>query len=924
MQPWFEDYQRRLAASVFGAPGQYGGLIDQPQPIPIEGTAGLSPLEIMARQGAMDAGPYQPGYDTATQLMGEATGGYRGSTGAFNPYTMISPYYNPYETDVVQDTLERMRRTSAKEDIAGRAQDISSGAFGGSRARLFAGERQAESERGILGALAGIRGQGFQRAQEAAMGDYGRRMSMLSGAAGGLGSIAGQVLGMGGQRQQELMSQLQMMNLLGGQGRDISQQGLSRLYQAALQKSQEPWERVMRGQALLAGLDPGRIYGGYTTESAKPEIKSEPTGLGEAIKTATGLKKLWDMFFGSEGGYVEKPKKYNDGGIINLAEGGLSAREQRIEEREERDVMRKEKEQAMSLFGEEGLIFDPTDPLDYALMGLSAVPVPGARVAAVGIKGLSKVANFILKHGREAASKVFYTDEIATAERAIAKKARQIADRQRFEMGKPAYTREEIARGAETIKTKARNRRIGELEPEHFLDEYPIEMPLKFEEGGIVSGLVPIHMQEGGDPEIPQWVLEALESDDIRAKIAAMQWLQANQAGEIGKGIGEFHRERFQRSRMQTMSDLFERIAAGDEEAKELMHQEREEMLEMFMPPIGGITSLLRTGLPKQILSQIAPRITARTSIPTTPTAPIVTPKGGVIKGPIREPVSQRPTSKAVRSPSRRPVGPYIPGGVQQVLREAKPPPSITQRAADVFKGKGTAARDILIGKPGQRNPFGKGQLGPYERFARAGKMATRAGAAFGIGTLGYVIVDLLSGLNDEEKAEMLAKLEGLTEEQMAAVAEEQERLKKVKDKKDRSRALSRFVDLMYERPTTIGDLGIMYQQERLGTVPAETVAAKEVEELARMSGLPVATVMMMQYPQGALFAREAAAKHQQIANAIVNYLIEQGVLDEVTAVERRATLLELPEESLEKIARELGVPIEHLVAPGSTVLEPD
>ena len=748
-QPWFEDYQRRLSASVFGAPGQYGGLIDQPLPIPVEGTAGLSPMEIMARQGAMGAGPYQPGYDTATQLMGEATGGYRGSTGAFNPYTMISPYYNPYETDVVQDTLERMRRTSAQEDISGRAQDISSGAFGGSRGRLLAGERQAESERGILGALAGIRGQGFQRAQEAAMNDYARRMSMLSGAAGGLGGIAGQVLGMGGQRQGEMMNWLNMMNQYGGQGRDISQQRLSRLYQAALQKSQEPWERVMRGQALLAGLDPGRIYGGYTTESAKPEIKSEPTGLGETIKTATGLKNLWDMFFGSEGGYVEKPKKYND--------------------------------------------------------------------------------------------------------------------------------------------------------------------------GGIVSGLVPIHMQEGGDPEveeaeIPEWVLEALESDDIRTRMAAIQWLQANQAGEAGKGVGGFFKRK-----NQEFIDRMARIGESDENP--FLSGELE-----FAPGLAGITSLIRTGLPKQILSQIAPRITARTPVPTTPTAPASAPGGGIkgiLKGPIRKPVSQGYTSRSLRDPSARPVGPYT-GGPQAVLEGAKPPPSITQRAADVFKGAGTKARDILIGKPGQRNPFGKGQLGAYERFARAGKLATRVGAVGALGTLGWVVKDLLSGLNDEEKAEMLAKLEGLTEEQMAAVAEEQERLKKVKDKKDRSRALSRFVDLMYERPTSIGDLGIMYQQERLGTVPAETVAAQEAEELARMSGLPVETVMMMQYPQGAYFAKEAAAKHQQIANAIVKYLIEQGVLDEVTAVERRATLLELPEESLEKIARELGVPLGDLAAPGAKILEAD
>jgi hypothetical protein len=337
-QPWYEDYQRRLGASVFGAPGQYGGLMDQPQPIPLEGTAGLAPLQMMARQGVMGAGPYQPAYGTASQLMGEAAGGYRGSTGAFNPYTMTSPYYNPYETDVVEDTLERMRRQSAQQDIAARAQDISSGAFGGSRGRLLAGERQAESERGILGALAGIRGQGFQRAQEAAMNDYARRMSMLSGAAGGLGGIAGQVLGMGGQRQGEMMNWLNMMNQYGGQGRDIYQQGLSRLYQSALRRAQEPWERIMRGQALLAGMKPGQLVGGYETKLATPDTWQDPTGLGSLVSGAGGLgsiistgRTIWDILSGkdpddiwypggNQGGYVEKvekPKKYNDGGIVS-------------------------------------------------------------------------------------------------------------------------------------------------------------------------------------------------------------------------------------------------------------------------------------------------------------------------------------------------------------------------------------------------------------------------------------------------------------------------------------------------------------------------------------------------------------------------------------------------------------------------------
>ena len=76
---------------------------------------------------------YQPAYRTAAQLMEEQARGYRGSTRGFDPRTGISPYYDPYETDVVEDTLERMRRQSAQQDIAGRAQDISSGAFVGRR-----------------------------------------------------------------------------------------------------------------------------------------------------------------------------------------------------------------------------------------------------------------------------------------------------------------------------------------------------------------------------------------------------------------------------------------------------------------------------------------------------------------------------------------------------------------------------------------------------------------------------------------------------------------------------------------------------------------------------------------------------------------------------------------------------------------------
>jgi len=279
--PYIEDYARRLLASTYGAPGLYEGLISRPTPIPIQQTAGLTPLERMARQQVGAAGMYQPAYRTATQLMEEQARGYRGSTRGFDPRRGISPYYDPYETDVVEDTLERMRRQSAQQDISGRYQDISGGAFGGSRGRLLAGERRAESERGILGALAGIRGQGFQRAQEAAMNEHARRQEAQRLAATGYGGVAAGVLGMGGQRQQEMMNQLQMMEQLGMAGRGISDIGLQRQYEAAQRMAQEPYQRMSYGQGILAGLPGGALSGGVGAQAYQPQSYQKPTGLGQ-------------------------------------------------------------------------------------------------------------------------------------------------------------------------------------------------------------------------------------------------------------------------------------------------------------------------------------------------------------------------------------------------------------------------------------------------------------------------------------------------------------------------------------------------------------------------------------------------------------------------------------------------------------------
>jgi hypothetical protein len=43
----------------------------------------------------------------------------------------------------------------------------------------------------------------------------------------------------------------------------------------------------------------------------------------------------------------------------------------------------------------------------------------------------------------------------------------------------------------------------------------------------------------------------------------------------------------------------------------------------------------------------------------------------------------------------------------------------------------------------------------------------------------------------------------------------EQEKIQKEREKENRSRAMARFNELMYERPTTLGDLGRLYGEEK-------------------------------------------------------------------------------------------------------------
>tara|TARA_X000001388_G_C2232967_1_gene123995 strand:- start:2248 stop:4218 length:1971 start_codon:yes stop_codon:yes gene_type:complete len=128
--------------------------------------------------------PDQPGFFNQLQQVGANLLGAQPPGTEYDP-SMTEKFFNPFEDQVVQQTVEDVLKAGEQRDIAQRAQDIGRGGLSafGSRARLTADERQEALGRGLGKALAGIRQSGFSEAQRTGLSEfdrqYGRDISQL-------------------------------------------------------------------------------------------------------------------------------------------------------------------------------------------------------------------------------------------------------------------------------------------------------------------------------------------------------------------------------------------------------------------------------------------------------------------------------------------------------------------------------------------------------------------------------------------------------------------------------------------------------------------------------------------------------------------------------------------------------------------------
>ena len=210
-------------------------LAKQPIPIPVEKVAGLDPYEMRARELAGGLGGFTPYLGQGAQMM-QAGAGYYTPGG-------ISQFYNPFEQDVVQQTMQDMREANQQQGIVDRNRAISSGAFGGSRGRLMEQERERSVGRGMMEGIGGLRSQG-----------WGQAMQGAQTAGQGLGAMGRNFAGLGTTGQQNLMNQIDVFNRMGGVGRDIQDRMYGAQYGAARQMAQEPWKRMQGWQNMLGML----------------------------------------------------------------------------------------------------------------------------------------------------------------------------------------------------------------------------------------------------------------------------------------------------------------------------------------------------------------------------------------------------------------------------------------------------------------------------------------------------------------------------------------------------------------------------------------------------------------------------------------------------------------------------------------------
>jgi len=232
-----------LLGDLYGNLGNAQKLADTPfQPYSGQQVAAFTPDQIQAQGDLANIASSQTGSAPLNAAIGAAQG-----AASYIPQiiqapqlssTDLTPYMNPYQSDVVNTTMEQLQRQQQIADAGDQAQATAANAFGGSRSAVLQNLNDATYNLNDAQTLAGLNQSNFSQAQSAAQNDLNRQLTasqanQTAGIQGGQLNLGGAdaLANMGNDQLNQALTQAGALNTAGGAQQQNQQAQLNAAYQ---------------------------------------------------------------------------------------------------------------------------------------------------------------------------------------------------------------------------------------------------------------------------------------------------------------------------------------------------------------------------------------------------------------------------------------------------------------------------------------------------------------------------------------------------------------------------------------------------------------------------------------------------------------------------------------------------------------------
>ena len=225
---------------------------------------------------------YGPQFVAGQGALAQQAQGLAGGLGSYQPYLQAAQaatgpqayqqFMSPYQQDVINTTLGQYDIQAQKNLPGLAAQAIGAGAYGGGREGVQRAEYQTQSDLNRALLQAQLQQQGFGQAQALASQQYNQQ------------------LGLAGQAQGLLGSQISGLSALGQQQQAQRQAELEAQKQLEYQKIYQPLQTAQQFGSGVMGLISG--YPQQTQQTIAPSPTALQTGLG-SLATLAGIYKAF-------------------------------------------------------------------------------------------------------------------------------------------------------------------------------------------------------------------------------------------------------------------------------------------------------------------------------------------------------------------------------------------------------------------------------------------------------------------------------------------------------------------------------------------------------------------------------------------------------------------------------------------------------